>query len=300
MQTILVTGANGFVGSCLVKYLLGKNYRVIATGRLGNKLSLQHPHLQFKVLDFTSRERVENIIQDTKPDVVVHSGAMSSPDMCEQNKEDAYLANVASTSYLANAAVNYRSHFIYVSTDFVFDGEKGKYKEEDERKPVNYYGETKCLAEDIVMAYEYRWAIARTVMVYGKAIPGKHNFVTQIAEHLKTGQSATIFVDQVRTFTYVEDLVKGIEVIISKKAQGIYHLAGPDSYTLYDAAVLTAGYLQLDQSFIIPIKENDIPLPAVRPKKGGLCITKAKSELGYQPLNFTEGIKATFDTSGPL
>jgi dTDP-4-dehydrorhamnose reductase len=294
MQTVLITGANGFVGYYLVQQLLPKNYQVIATGKGENRLPYKDRNFQYHTLDYTSKENIATVFSSVKPDVVVHCGAISKPDECEQNKREAFLSNVTGTINLLEAAAITKAQFIFLSTDFVFSGEKGFYKEDDERAPVNYYGETKVLAEDEVMKYPFDWTIARTILVYGKTFSGRENIVTNTAKALQQGKPLKIFNDQVRTPTYVEDLAAGLVAIIEKQATGIYHLSGEDVRTPYDVAVETAQFLGYDTSLITAVKAEEFDQPARRPAKTGFIISKAKNELGFQPVSFAQGLKRTF------
>jgi dTDP-4-dehydrorhamnose reductase len=227
--------------------------------------------------------------------VVVHGGAISKPDECEQNRGNAFLNNVTGTIYLLDQARLYRSFFIFISTDFVFDGERGMYVEDDPRKPVNYYGETKLMAEDEVMKYPCDWAIVRTVLVYGKPLAARQNLLTSTAQALLKGEHLKIFNDQVRTPTFVEDLASGIVGIIEKDASGIYHISGEDVRTPYDMAVAVARHLGYDETLIQPVTADTFHQPARRPLKTGFNLSKAKQVLGYQPVSFDEGLRRTFE-----
>jgi len=294
MQKVLITGANGLVGYYLLQQMISKDFLVMATSRSANRLPFIQTNFHFHNLDYTNKDAVEQLVSQLKPSVIIHCGAISNADECEQNKEGAFLNNVSGTIHLLKAAVAVKAHFVFLSTDFVFSGDEGLHKEGDERKPVNYYGQTKLLAEDEVKQYPFEWTIVRTVLVYGKSIPGRENFVTTTTKRLQNGEPVKIFEDQLRTLTYAEDLAKGIIHIIEKKASGIYHLAGRERLTLYDAALEIARYFKVDESLVIPIKEGDISLVARRPKKTGLNISKAQKELGYEPLSFLEGLQKTF------
>ena len=293
-RRILITGANGFVGYYLVQQLLEKQYSVIATGKGKNRLPFSGEDFRYQTLDFTSKEAIHTVFAAAKPDVVVHCGAISKPDECEQNREAAFLSNVTGTINLLEASAQTRAHFIFLSTDFVFSGDTGFYAEDDERAPVNYYGETKVLAEDEVMKYPFSWSIVRTVLVYGKTFSGRENIVTNTAKALQQGKPLKIFTDQLRTPTYVEDLATGLVAITEKKATGIYHLSGEDVRTPYEVAVETARLLNLDTSFITPVVADDFPQPARRPARTNFDISKAKKELDFQPISFAEGLKKTF------
>ena len=292
---VLVTGANGFLGYYLVKQLLEKDFYVIATSKGANRLPFQEQsNFIYKGMDITDPFRVHDVFEENKPDVVIHSAAMSKPDECELNQWEAYLVNVEGTiSVLLNAA-EYKSHFIFLSTDFVFDGIKGMYKEDETPNPVNFYGKTKLEAEDAVKEYEHAWAIVRTITVYGKTYSGRISFPELIKEKLEKGENYNVFDDQLRTPTYVEDLASGIISIIEKKATGIYHLSGADVMTPYQMALKVAGRLHLDSSPLKKVTASEFPQPATRPLKTGFIIDKAKIDMGFDPIGFQEGLKKTF------
>lgn len=293
---ILITGANGFLGYYLVEQLLQKGYEVVATGKGLCRLPFSdHSNFQFEEMDFTDPFSIHDVFEKTKPEVVVHAGAMSKPDECEMDQMKAYLVNVEGTVQLLINAEELKSFFIFLSTDFVFDGEKGMYKEDDAPRPVNYYGRTKLEAEEAVKEYEFGWAIVRTVLVYGKNHSGHNNILKIVKEKLEKGEEYNVVDDQVRTPTYVEDLAKGIASIIEKRAKGIFHLSGKDILTPYQMAIKTAEYLKLDSSVLHKVTAASFSQPARRPLKTGFISDKARKELGFEPLSFEEGIKKTFD-----
>lgn len=294
-MNILVTGANGFLGNYLVQQLLQKQHHVIATGKGNCRLSFTGAgNFSYQPMDFTDPFAVHDVFEKYQPAVVIHAGAMSKPDDCEKEEWQAYLTNVEGTVNLLTNAEEYQSFFVFVSTDFVFDGEKGMYSEEDIPSPVNFYGKTKLEAEEIVKEYGFDWAIARTILVYGKPLAGRSNILSIVKEKLEKGEEYSVVNDQVRTPTYVEDLAAGIVAIIEKKASGIYHISGADILTPYEMAIKTADYLGLDKSLIKKVTAADFTQPAKRPPKTGFNIKKAKKELGYQPLSFEEGLAKTF------
>lgn len=292
---ILITGANGFLGYYLSAQLLAKGFQVIATGKGECRLPFAgEKGFEYSVMDFKDPFAVHDIFEKYKPVLVIHAGAMTKADECEQQQWQAYLTNVEGTvTVLVNAGVQ-KSFFIFISTDFVFDGKKGLYKEEDIVGPVNFYGKTKIEAEDAVKEYNYDWAIVRTSLVYGKSIAGRGNILTVVKEKLENGEEYKVVDDQLRTPTYVEDLAGGIVSIIEKRATGIYHLSGMDKLSPYQMACNTADYLHFDKSPIKKVTAADFSQPAKRPLNTTFIIDKAKNELGYNPVSFEEGLKLTF------
>lgn len=292
---ILITGANGFLGATLCGQLLEEGHHVIATGKGECRLPFTNdPMFQFASMDFTNPFSVHDVFNDFRPDAVVHSGANSKPDECELEQWNAYIINVEGTVNLLTNAAEQKSFFVFVSTDFVFDGEIGMYREEDPAEPVNYYGRTKLEAEELVGEYEYGWAIVRTVLVYGKPQTGRSNILTIVKDKLEKGETYNVVDDQVRTPTYVGDLAAGIVRILEQKAKGIFHLAGEDILTPYEMAIKAAEFLNLNKTLINRVTAATFTQPAKRPAKTGLNIDKAKRELGFQPLSFEEGLQKTF------
>lgn len=295
-MSIIITGANGFLGYYLTKNLLQKEYKVIATGKGECRLSFNgQKGFTYHEMDITHPFSVHDVFEKYKPSVVVHAGAMSKPDECELDQWKAYTVNAEGTVTMLINAAEQKSFFVFVSTDFVFDGEKGMYKEDDKPSPVNFYGKTKLEAEEAVKEYEYDWAIVRTVLVYGKPVSGRSNILTIVKEKLEKGEEYKVVDDQVRTPTYVEDLASGIIAIIEKRAKGIYHLSGKDVLTPYQMAVKAADHLGLNASLIKKVTAADFSQPAKRPPKTGFVIDKAIKRLNFSPISFEEGLKRTFE-----
>ena len=293
---ILVTGANGLLGQHLVKKLLEKNHQVIATGKGECRLPFEKSdRYNYYDVDITDGPAINEFISNTKAEVIVHAAAMTQIDECELHKQECYNTNVTATRFILDAAKPFRPKFIYVSTDFVFDGLSGPYKEDDAAEPVNYYGSTKLAAEKSVMESGLGWAIVRTILVYGNTLTGtRNNIVNWVKQNLEEGKTIKVVTDQWRTPTYVEDLAKGIILVIEKNATGIYNIGGKDVLTPYDMAIKTADYFKLDKNKIEKVDASTFQQPGQRPRKTGFNIEKAKNDLGYEPLSFEEGLQLMF------
>lgn len=296
MEKILVTGANGLLGQTIIKQLSGKPYSVVATGKGAGRIdSAYGTNYEYADVEITDGPAIEKLIQEQRPDIIVHGAAMTQVDQCEINKQDCYNVNVTATRFIIDAAKDIGARFIFVSTDFIFDGNNGPYAEDDEPAPVNYYGGTKLVAEKAVMESGLDWAIARTILVYGLApTSGRTNIIGFVKDSLEANKPIKMVTDQVRTPTFVDDLAAGIILIIEKKASGIFHLSGEEKMTPYDIAIAIAKYFGLNDGLISKSSSDEIKQPAVRPAKTGFDISKAKKNLGYKPKSFNQGLEALF------
>lgn len=226
---ILLTGSNGMLGSCLAEMLSQSEHKTWATGKGAFRLPshLLHENFSYQSLDITQKDAVNQIIRLVKPDAIIHAAAMTQVDDCEQNKRLSYSVNVDGTRFLIESAEDINSSFCLISTDFVFSGESGPYSENDPTGAVNYYGQTKELAEQLVMSSKLNWSIARTVLLYGKADPSKRsNFIYWVKQNLEAGKHIKVVNDQIRTPTYIPDLANAIGLMVKKGAKGIFHLSG--------------------------------------------------------------------------
>ena len=291
---VLITGANGLLGQHLVKLLIeSTNYMITATGKGVSRLPFNATNqFNYVSLDITNGVEVAAFIARDRPDIIIHTAAITQVDECEQNPIHCWNTNVTATRFLLGAAEIAGAAFIYISTDFIFDGISGPYLESDLPGPVNYYGSSKLGAEKSVMESKLPWCIIRTVLVYGNILVGnRSNMVSWVQNNLSQGKPIQVVSDQWRTPTYVEDLAKGILLAIENKAKGIYHISGEELLTPYDMAMATAAYLALDINLIEKVTASIFVQAAKRPAKTGFIIDKAKNELGFRPLSFKEGLK---------
>jgi dTDP-4-dehydrorhamnose reductase len=296
---ILITGSNGLLGQKLVYKLRNRSNTIcIATARGANRLVEQTAYL-YDEMDTTNEAQVIAVLSKHLPDVVIHTAAMTNVDACESEKEVCDNMNVFAVQHIVDALtelkkrkVGYDPQLIHLSTDFIFDGTHGPLTEDEKPNPLSYYALSKLKAEHIVQASSLRWAIARTMLVYGIVDNySRSNIVLWAKQNLEQGKNINVVDDQFRTPTLAEDLADGCILLAEKKAQGVYNISGKDFMSILELVYRVADYYKLDKSLVKPSKSADIKQPAMRPPKTGFIIDKAKKDLGYNPHSFEEGIK---------
>lgn len=290
-KRILITGANGLLGQKLVALFLQQPHvELIATGRGENRLPVTEGYVYYS-LDITQRQEVEDAMKRARPDVVIHTAAMTNVDQCESEKEACWAQNVTAVEHLIGACKAQGAFLLHLSTDFIFDGKEGPYTEEAEANPLSFYGWSKLAAEHLVRHSTIRWAIARTVLVYGIAHDmSRSNIILWVKNSLENGKAIQVVTDQWRTPTLAEDLAMGCFLIADKEAEGVFNLSGKDFLTPYEMAIQTADYFELDKSLISAADSTTFTQPAKRPARTGFMLDKAYAQLGYNPHRFQEGI----------
>lgn len=289
---ILVTGSNGLLGQKLVDALRDDaSVDLIATGRgpdrtpdpLGNR---------YHAVDYTIQSEVNRVFDATRPEAVIHGAAMTNVDACETDPEACHLQNVTATHHLVEAAKRHGSHFIFLSTDFIFDGKNGPYREGDAPAPLSVYGHSKLEGELLVMSSGLaKWSIARTIIVFGVAQGlSRSNVILWAKSALEKGQPIKVVDDQWRMPTLAEDLADGCIRIARQGAIGIYHLCGPDGMSILELVQRVGAFFGLETSLVTPVKSDTLGQPAKRPPKTGFVIDRARNELGWNPRSFEEGL----------
>ncbi|HEY8935697.1 MAG TPA: NAD(P)-dependent oxidoreductase [Cyclobacteriaceae bacterium] len=287
---ILITGSNGLLGQKLVS-LLEKDKEVFLFATARGKSVIPITRGEYESLDITNSNDVDKIVGEIKPDVIINTAAMTNVDQCETEREACWNANVNSVKYLIHACLKNNVHLVHVSTDFIFDGSHGPLDENEKPAPVNYYGESKLAAEELLLKSNISWSILRTVLVFGITNDmSRSNIVLWVKNSLEQGKTIQVVNDQWRTPTLAEDLAMGCYLAAKKKATGIYNISGKDFLSPYDIAIQTAEYFKLDKSLIKATDSTQFKQTARRPLTTGFIIDKARKDLGYEPHTFKEGI----------
>ena len=288
---ILITGSNGLLGQKLVKLLANQpDIEFLATSTGENRIKTI-TGFDYVSLDITNKIQVEQVFNQFKPNVVINTAAMTNVDACEDQKEQCWNLNVNAVKNLIEASGNCQTHLIHLSTDFVFDGENGPYKEEDQPNPLSYYGQSKYEAEKLLQQSTIKWSIVRTIIVYGVVEDmSRSNIVLWAKQALEKGNPLTIVNDQFRMPTLAEDLAQACWLIAQKQATGIYNICGKDFMSILELVNRVADFYGYDKSIISPIASSSLNQAAKRPPKTGFVLDKAYKELGYSPCTFEEGL----------
>lgn len=274
MRKAIVTGSSGLLGRKLMSEL-GREYTCVGVSKSGeNGLKVD-----------ISQEAMYNLILKENPEIIFHTAAVSDVDYCEVNQKQAWETNVKGTENIIKACERTGAKLIYISSDFVFDGVKGMYKEEDDTNPVNYYGKTKLEAEKVTQHSSLEYVIARPSVIYGGG--QRKKFLAWIVGSLKGGEKITVVDDHYNTPTLVDNLVEMILRLIDEN--GVYHTSGSERINRYEFARKIARAFGLDESLIIPIKMQQLKQSAKRPEDTSLDTTKI-GQLGVKPLNIAEAL----------
>lgn len=291
MKKVLITGSNGLLGQKLIElYRSNPNVHLIATARGANRYPVTDGY-DYASMDITNDQQVMEVITKYSPSCVINTAAMTNVDICESEKEACDILNVHAVEHLVKACNTVDAHFIHLSTDFIFDGTSGPYRENDQPNPISYYGLSKLKSEKFIQENSKKWSIARTILVYGIVHDmSRSNIVLWAKGALEKGQSINVVNDQYRSPTLAEDLAKGCQLIEQKEAPGIFNISGKDQMSIVELVERVADYFQLDKSIIKTVSSETLNQAAKRPPITGFDLTKSKNTLGYQPCSFEEGI----------
>ena len=259
---------------------------------LGENRNSACPTANYQSLDITNSQEIQSIFELAKPTVVLNTAAMTNVDACEADEVNCRIINVEGVDLLFQAAKKRNAHFIHLSTDFVFDGEAGPYIETDQRNPLSIYARSKVDSENLLINSEYKnWAILRTIIVFGEGENlSRSNIVLWAKSALKEGKTLTIVNDQFRAPTWADDLAWACIQTAVLNAQGIFHISGPETFSIYDLVIRIGKFYGLSTDMIQPISSATLSQKAKRPPKTGFIIDKAKASLGYIPISIEESL----------
>ncbi len=270
MKKILVTGASGQLGRAFIRKSEGK-YSVLGIGRNSSN------HCTFEKGDITDRKFMKKILNDYCPDIIVHLAAITGVDACEQNPQFANNVNTISVEWILD---EFSGYFIFISTDYVFDGKEGPYSEEAKTNPINVYGKTKLEAESIIQSHSKKGLILRTNVLFDYSEWTSASFVTWVVESLRNRKSISVVVDQFNNPIWTDHLAEIIILLMEIEAIGLYHSGSIEYVSRYEFARMIAREFQLDENLITTITTQELNQRALRPLKGGLKTKKITDDFG--------------------
>lgn len=281
---ILITGSNGLLGQKLVDLCLAKKIDFLATSLGVNRYSVCPPE-RYQSFDITEEQQVQDVINAYRPTHIIHTAAMTNVDQCELNPEACDLVNRQAVQMLAKFCVQNEIHLQLLSTDFVFDGTSGPYKETDAPAPLSVYARSKVEAERVLQnTIGLSYSIVRTIIVYGTGENlSRSNLILWAKEALKKGEPLQIVDDQFRAPTWAPDLAWACLRICELNETGIFHISGPETMSIYQIVARIAAFYGLSMHPVNKLSSNNLKQSAKRPPVTGFILDKAHQTLGFQP-----------------
>jgi len=283
---LVITGAGGLLGSALV-----------TKAREHEVFSFYNQHLPASGVpvraDLQDWDQLARILKNINPDAIVHAAALTDVDRCEREQNLASAVNYESTKVIAKCASELGAFLIFVSTDYVFDGEKGRYRENARPRPINFYGLTKLNGEHVVKELLSDYLIARTSVIFGSApSSGKVNFALWVLNALKEGKPAKVTVDQFVSPTFNANLAEMIMECLERRLTGTMHLSGATRLSRFEFASELCTEWSLNPSVIEPVEMSQMNWSAPRPRDSSLDVTKAASILRTKPATISQSLRA--------
>jgi dTDP-4-dehydrorhamnose reductase len=262
----LLTGASGQLGGYLLRELAARNLETVAwSGTRGGALF----GVNLQPVDLTDHAKVAAAFREARPDVVIHAAARSRIVDCYRDPEHARLVNTRGSALLAELSAEAGARLLYVSTDLVFDGEKGDYREHDAPSPLSVYGRSKADAERAVLTMS-RNLVVRVSLLFGPSVVGRLSFFDEQVTAGRNGKGVTLFMDDWRTPLSLKTAASALVELARSGETGILHLGGPEKMSRVDMGQRLAAFLGVDPSFIRAIRRDEAALEEPRPRDTSL------------------------------
>ncbi len=295
MDTWLVTGASGFLGANAGLFLAGKS---VSTVGLSRGVATP-PHFNAALRgDLSEPELLAEKVRESRPNVILHAGALASHEQCEADPSLATRINADATRALARVAAEIGATFIYISTDAVFDGARGDYMESDGPSPFSVYGESKLLGERY--ALEQTDALVIRTNFFGWSPTGSRSVLEFFVNSLRSGTPVSGYTDFTVTSTYAQYLIDAIWQLAQQRTTGVVHVASTDKCSKYEFATTVAEVFGLDGSLISPVKAAAATHATSRARDLSLRVDKLESLLGTQAPTQHAGILQAYEDSGTI
>ena len=294
LQPVLVTGASGFIGWNLSVQMRDRGLSPVL---LINRYPLEGYEQSSIFCDLTSIDQVKDVVQRVQPKAVIHCAAQTQAGECETNPGAAEQINVHGTRNLLEALEG-KSRFLFLSTDLVFDGNRGNYQENDEPRPLSVYAQTKYRAEELVKQMSPNHVVVRTTLTYGENSPVSGCFLQWMHEGCRQGR-VTLFEDEYRSPIYVGDLTDLLIRLIDADYSGILHAGGPQRLSRSDFGSIFCDVFGYSHAAIEKKKLSQLKVSSYRPADVSLDISRAQKYFSFDPRDVRSGLEATRTVSDP-
>ena len=270
MKKILITGGSGQLALSFYS-MFQKKYQIY--------------NLSKKQCDITKTNQIEDALHKYNPDIILHCAAMTNVDGCE---EDPILAENINSLSIKKILGLFKGHFIYISTDYVFDGVNGPYKETDNPNPINIYGKTKLLGEKIIQNSSKNWTIIRTNVLF--EYNSKASFLSWVIDSLNQDKNIDVVDDQFNNPVWVNDFSNIIDLVITNNIEGLFHVGSNKIYSRYEFAIMIAKIFGLSDKKINPIKTKNLNQKAMRPLNSGLIFDKLSAKIDLEKIDLEKSL----------
>lgn len=291
-NTVLVTGASGFTGSRIIARLKEADFNVVGTAHRNRPADSDIP---FPLADLSDARSTFELINKYQPDVVVHTAANTHLDLCEIYQEQAWLSNVIAVKNLVGLSMLFDYRMIFFSSEQAYgdhpDGDDRYFLEDDPPSPINFYGKTKMVAEDVIREHLEKYVIFRLSLVYGWGNQNHISWCDHLYEDIEEGIQVKLYSDQIRSMIFVEDIAKAVEKILNKQEiTGVFNLGGAKPLRRSGFGQSFADNWSFDKKLIIPVTMDEFPPETSRPRNCAMDIGKIRTALGFEPAGLIESL----------
>jgi len=295
-KRLMVTGCGGFVAGGIV-HQAGDAWELHALSRQAPLLD--RPGLVWHSFDLLDNDRLHDTFHAIKPDAVIHAAALADIDFCQAHQELARGVNAGVTGELAGLCADSGAKLVFLSTDNIYDGERGYYTEEDPPTPINFYGKTKVMAEEAVAALRVSYAVARVSLVMGLPMLGAGNsFLSRMMPILERGEELGVPDNEIRSPVDVVTAARALLELAGNDYDGYLQVAGNDVCNRFEMARRIARKFGHPEKLVAPRDPVDIPGRAPRPLNASLCNHKARDVLGAPMLGIEDGLELVLAAAG--
>jgi dTDP-4-dehydrorhamnose reductase len=294
---ILVTGASGQLGGYLLRELRRRDESVIAWSGSHTGSLFGYPLRQ---VDLADKNAVVAAFREARPDAILHSGALASVADCYKDAERARRVNTLGSAVLAELADEAAIRLVHVSTDLVFDGRRGGYREEDAVGPLSTYGRTKAEAEEAVLAYAGA-LVVRVPLLFGPSLIGRPNFFDQQTAALREGKLISLFHDEWRTPLDYHTAALALIALLEADFIGILHVGGPERISRLEMGQRLASFLRRDPAVLVAVSRDSTPAAEPRPCDTSLDSSRWRRLLPRLPWpRWDEAVRELFALAGGM